>query len=149
MLTIRVERGTSVDFYLKRDRTEDVYNALDRGEHCALYLFLRGWYRVERYHTIQHLPHQHAELHWRSPPQTFDIWEQSQLIHVTVGKSTLQCYVTSPDTPIQYIYDAAKRWATANGVACAHNSLFDRQTDQLLDHTQLLLDIYTRTFEIR
>lgn len=149
MLKVRIQHVRTVQFSLKDVRTEDVYETLGRVTNGALYLFMQRWFRIEKYHIIQQLPHTCAQLHWRSPPAQFDIWEQSQLIHINVGKThAIQCYVQAPDTPLQHVYDAAKRWAAANDILCA-NSFIDHETGQLLDLSQMLLDVYTRTFEIQ
>lgn len=129
--------------------TKHVYAALNTGDGRALYLCHHGWYRVEPYHERCDLPVEDATLHWRSPPEYWETWKADQIISVTLDtKYELRWFVRRQDCTLQRVYERCRAWALAHNIPC-DGQLFASQDNQPLDHTQMLLDIYTYTFDIR
>jgi len=126
-----------------------LYESRNEGDMHKLFIFSHAWYSIESYHVADDLPRDCSDLYWRTPPRYFDIWKRDQLVSVIFGGiHELIWFVRRTDCTLRRLYERTRRWATANGALC-EGRLFDRNLDQRLDLSQMLLDIYTSTFEIK
>ena len=126
-----------------------LYGSRNDDDTRALFVLTDVWYRIESYHAAADLPRDCTDLYWRTPPRNFEIWKRDQLVSVTFGEVyELLWFVRRTDCTLRRLYERTRRWAVDNGALC-EGCLFDKDLGQRLDLAQMLLDIYTHTFEIK
>jgi hypothetical protein len=125
-----------------------LFDSMKDNDTHAPYFLDDGWQKLERYHKFSDIPKNINEIHWQTEPDSFSSWGKDKLITIVVGGHSLRLYVRNLDTTLQRLYDKTRQW-TINNDNQWQGDLYDKHTGEKLDLNQLLLDVYTRTFEIR
>jgi len=121
-----------------------LYDSMKDNETHAPYFLHDGWQKLERYHKFSDIPKNINEIHWQTEPDSFSSWGKDKLITIIVDRHSFRLYVRNLDTTLQSLYNKTR----TNGKH-EQGDLYDQDTGKKLELNQLLLDVCTRTFEIK
>lgn len=115
----------------------------------SLFIFQGGLKRLSPCLLFKDLS-ENSELFWLPTTQSLEVWKAPNLVTVYTGDQCVRIRVSDLMTTLQSVYDAAQRAATKAGGAWQVNAdLYVRGSEQKLDLSQPLLNIYADTFEIK
>lgn len=125
-----------------------LYKYMDN-ETDSLFIFQGGLKRLSPCLLFKDLS-ENSELFWLPTTQSLEVWKAPNLVTVYTGDQCVRIRVSDLMTTLQSVYDAAQRAATKAGGAWQVNAdLYVRGSEQKLDLSQPLLNIYADTFEIK
>jgi len=113
----------------------------------SLFIFQDGLKRLVPCLLFKDLPGD-SELFWLPTAQSLEVWKAPNLVTVYTGDRCVRIRVSDLMTTLQSVYDAAQR-AKAGGAWQVNSDLYIRGSEQKLDLSQPLLNIYADTFEIK